>query len=109
MSDVAGDADYLGYETMMHERRQKRRIPFKRPIRVTTEAGEKQSLMCVDFSMQGIGFLSTTPRNVGDILKVSMNIGNDGRTRVLNTIGEIVHRRYSDKQFYLGMRFYKDR
>jgi hypothetical protein len=94
---------------MMHERRQKRRIPFKRPIRVTTQEGEKQSLMCVDFSMEGIGFLSTQPRSVGDILRVSMNIGNNGRTHILNTIGEVVHRRYADKQFYLGMRFYKEK
>lgn len=94
---------------MMHDRRQRRRIPFKRPIRITTEAGDKQSLMCVDFSMEGIGFLSNNPRDVGDILRVSMNIGNNGRTHVLNAIGEIVHRRYKDKKFYLGMRFYKDK
>jgi len=94
---------------MMHDRRQKRRIPFKRPIRITTQEGDKVSHMCVDFSMEGIGFLSTQPRDIGDILRVSMNIGNNGRTHVLDTIGEVVHRRYSDKQFYVGMRFYKEK
>lgn len=94
---------------MMHDRRTRRRIPFKRPIRITTEGGDKLSLMCMDFSMEGIGFLSTAPRDVGDILRVSMNIGNNGRTHVLNAIGEIVHRRYQDKQFYLGMRFFRDK
>ncbi len=94
---------------MMHERRQRRRINFTRPIRVTTPEGEKTSLMCVDFSMEGIGFLSTQPRDVGEILRVSMNIGNNGRTHVLNALGEVVHRRYKDKQFYVGMRFYKEK
>lgn len=94
---------------MMHDRRTRRRIPFKRPIRITTEGGDKLSLMCMDFSMEGIGFLSTAPRDVGDILRVSMNIGNNGRTHVLNALGEIVHRRYEGKQFYLGMRFFRDK
>lgn len=94
---------------MIHDRRIHRRIPFKRPIRITTAGGEKYSLMCVDFSMEGIGFLSKAPRNIGDILRVSMNIGNDGRTHMLNALGEVVHRRYQDKQFYVGMRFYRDK
>lgn len=94
---------------MMHDRRTRRRIPFKRPIRITTEGGDKLSLMCVDFSMEGIGFLSRDPRDVGDILRVSMNIGNNGRTHVLNALGEVVHRRYKDKQFYVGMRFFRDK
>ena len=93
----------------MHDRRTRRRIPFKRPIRITTEGGDKLSLMCVDFSMEGIGFLSRDPRDVGDILRVSMNIGNNGRTHVLNALGEVVHRRYKDKQFYVGMRFFRDK
>lgn len=94
---------------MIHDRRTRRRIPFKRPIRVMTEEGAKTSLMCVDFSMEGIGFMSRDPRDIGDILRVSMNIGNNGRTHVLNALGEVVHRRYQDKQFYVGMRFYRDK
>lgn len=94
---------------MIHDRRTRRRIPFKRPIRITTEGGDRLSLMCVDFSMEGIGFLSQDPRDIGDILRVSMNIGNNGRTHVLNALGEVVHRRYQDKQFYVGMRFYRDK
>lgn len=94
---------------MMHDRRTRRRIPFKRPIRITTEGGEKLSLMCLDFSMEGIGFLSQAPRDVGDILRVSMNIGNNGRIHILNVLGEVVHRRYQDKQFYIGMRFFRDK
>lgn len=93
----------------MHDRRQRRRIPFERPIRIVTEGGEKQSLMCVDFSMEGIGFISSQPRDVGDILRVSMNIGNNGRTKVLNAIGEVVHRKYMDKHFIVGMRFFRDK
>ncbi len=94
---------------MMHERRTRRRIPFKRPIRITTPDGEKSSLMCVDFSMEGIGFLSGQPRDVGEILRVSVNIGHNGRTHILNALGEVVHRRYHDKKFHIGMRFYKDK
>lgn len=93
---------------MMHERRTRRRISFKRPIRVMTEDGERVSLMSMDFSMEGIGFLSAQPRDVGDILRVSVNIGHNGRTHVLDAIGEVVHRRYKDKKFYVGMRFYRD-
>ena len=94
---------------MMHERRQKRRIPFKRPISVMTEDGERVSLMCMDFSMEGISFQSEIPRDIGDILHVTMNIGTNGRTHVMNTLGEVVHRRYKDQNFYVGMRFFKDR
>ena len=59
--------------------------------------------------MEGIRFLSNQPRDVGDILRVSMNIGHNGRTRVLNATGEVVHRKYHDKQFYVGMRFFRDK
>jgi len=97
-----------GDNSMMHERRTRRRITFKRPIRITTSSGDKVSLMCVDFSMEGIGFLSTAPRDIGDILHVSLNIGNNGRTHILDALGEVVHRRYIDKKFYVGMRFYKE-
>ena len=95
---------------MLSDRRQRRRIAFKRPFLLTTSAGEKISLMCVDFSMEGIGFLSTDARarDIGEILRVSLNIGNNGRTHVLDAIGEVVHRRYNDQQFYVGMRFYRD-
>jgi len=93
---------------MLSDRRQRRRIPFQRPIRVTTPQGDKVSLMCLDFSMEGISFLSAEPRDVGDILRVSMNIGNNGRTHILDTIGEVVHRRYKNQKFYVGMRFYRN-
>ena len=94
---------------MMHEKRSRRRISFKRPIRITTAEGENISLMSLDFSMEGLGFKTTTPRDVGEILRVSMNIGPNGRSHILNALGEVVHRRYKDKVFYIGMRFYKDR
>ena len=97
-----------GDNSMMHERRTRRRISFQRPIRITIPNGQKVSFMCVDFSMEGIGFLSTEPRDIGDILNVSMNIGTNGRTHILDALGEVVHRRYKDKQFYVGMRFYKE-
>ena len=58
--------------------------------------------------MEGIGFVSAAPRDIGEILKVSINIGNNGRTHILEAIGEVVHRRYKDKQFFVGMRFYKE-
>ena len=32
-----------------------------------------------------------------------------GHTHVLNALGEVVHRRYKDKQFYVGMRFFRDK
>lgn len=97
-----------GITNMMHDKRTRRRIPFQRPIRITTEDGEKTSLMCMDFSMEGIGFQSTEPRDVGEIIRVSLNIGHNGRTHILDTIGEVVHRHYKDKKFFVGMRFYKN-
>lgn len=94
---------------MMHEKRQRRRIRFTRPIRITTEEGERLSLMALDFSMEGLGFKTTAPREIGELLRVSMNIGQNGRSHVMNALGEVVHRRYQDKTFFIGMRFYKDR
>jgi len=98
----------LGNNSMVNERRSRRRIPFQRPIRITTQSGEKVSYMCFDFSMEGIGFITSDPRDIGDILHVSLNIGNNGRTHILDALGEVVHRRYKDKTFYVGMRFYKE-
>jgi PilZ domain len=97
-----------GNTTMMHERRQRRRIRFARPIRVTTPEGERLSLMAQDFSMEGLGFKTTTPRDIGEILRVAVNIGHNGRSHIMNALGEVVHRRYKDKVFYIGMRFFKD-
>lgn len=98
-----------GTATMMHDKRHHRRIPFLRPISVTTQEGDKFALMCTDFSIEGVGLVSGQPRDVGEILRVSMNIGHNGRTHILNALGEVVHRRYEDKKFLLGIRFYKDR
>ncbi len=110
MWDTTSQASQSG-ANMLCDRRQRRRIAFKRPIRLTTSEGEKISLMCEDFSMEGIGFLSTDPRarDIGDILRVSLNIGTNGRTHILDAIGEVVHRRYNEQKFYVGMRFYRDR
>ena len=97
-----------GNTTMMHERRLHRRIRFVRPIRVTTQEGERLSLMAHDFSMEGLGFKTSAPRDIGEILRVSVNIGHNGKSHIINALGEVVHRRYKDKVFYVGMRFYKD-
>ena len=108
MFDTTSQESQTGVN-MLNDRRQRRRISFKRPIRITTPQGDKVSLMCVDFSMEGIGFLSAEPRDIGDILRISMNIGNNGRTHVLDALGEVVHRRYINQKFYVGMRFYRNR
>lgn len=93
---------------MMHEKRQRRRIRFVRPIRVTTEEGERISIMAQDFSMEGLGFKTNVPREIGELLRVSVNIGQNGRSHIMNALGEVVHRRYKDKTFYVGMRFFKE-
>jgi hypothetical protein len=94
---------------MISERRQRRRIAFERPVRITTEDGDRYSLMSQDFSMQGLGFLSDKPRDIGEVLRVTLNIGHNGKTHIINALGEVVHRRYQNNKFRVGMRFFKDK
>lgn len=93
---------------MMNERRLRRRISFERPISILKDDGERLSLMAHDMSMEGIGFMTKIPINVGEILRVAVNIGPDGHTHVLNALGEVVHRRYVEQTFHIGMRFFRD-
>ena len=59
--------------------------------------------------MEGLGLLSDQPRDVGEVLRVTMNVGSNGKPRVVNALGEVVHRRYLNHKFYVGVRFFRDK
>ncbi len=93
---------------MITEKRKHRRIPFGRPVSVTSFSGEKQTMKATDFSLDGVCFSSSQPKAVGDILTVTMNIGAKGKVKVIQAKGEIVYRYYNSNEYMMGMRFYQD-
>lgn len=93
---------------MITEKRKHRRIPFGRPVSVTSFSGERQAMTATDFSLEGVCFSSNQPKTVGDILTVTMNIGGKGKVKVIQAKGEIVYRYFNSTEYLMGMRFYQD-
>ena len=93
---------------MITEKRKHRRIPFDRPISVSNFTGDRLTMKATDFSLDGVCFTSNHPQSVGDILTVTMNIGAEGKVKVLQAKGEIVYRYYNNSEYMMGMRFYQD-
>ena len=93
---------------MIAEKRKHRRIPFARPVSVSNFSGERLTMKAMDFSLDGICFSSDSPKTVGDILTVTMNIAPEGKVKVIQAKGEIVYRYYNNSEYLMGMRFYQD-
>ena len=92
---------------MIAEKRKHRRIPFGRPVSVSSLSGEKVTMRATDFSLEGVCFSSNKPKTVGDIITVTMNIGAKGKVKVIQAQGEIVYRYYNNREYLMGMRFYQ--
>lgn len=90
---------------MFVEKRKNRRILFGRPVRVTRPNGVKMSLKSLDFSMDGIALLSTEKPEIGDQLRVILNIAPSGKVKVLNVKCEVKHQQMKGSIYAIGLKF----
>ena len=91
---------------MTAERRVKRRVEFRRPVSIIDTQGERSSVMSCDFSLQGLGFFTQQPFNIGDRVHVTFNAGAGKNVHILKAYGEVVYRMYHSGLFRFGVRFY---
>jgi c-di-GMP-binding flagellar brake protein YcgR len=90
--------------TRMEERKHKR-IQYVHTINVKTQSGRSLKLDVLDFSMGGMGLMSRTGFDPGDILEfLSVNV-LDGNTRLLELQGEVVHCEEQFQEYVLGVCF----
>lgn len=90
---------------MQQEKRVLRRIQFERPARIITRGGEKRSVKSYDFSMKGAAFLSMEPIEIGEVLRLTLNVGHPGRSHIMKIYGQVVHRSKKDNQYLMGICF----
>ena len=90
---------------MQQDKRELKRVRFERPARVITRGGEKHSVKSCDFSMNGAAFIAKAPVDVGEVLRLTLNIGVPGQSKIMKIYGQVIHRSKKDNQFLVGIRF----
>ncbi len=90
---------------MQQERRELRRIAFERPARILIRGGEKRSVKSHDFSMEGAAFISKEPIEMGEVLRMTLNVGHSGQSCITRLYGQVVHRSKKDSHFFIGISF----
>ena len=90
---------------MQTEKRVLRRIQFERPARVITRDGEKRSVKSYDFSMQGAAFLSKEPIEIGEVLRMTLNVGHSEQSHIMKIYGQVVHRSKKNNLYLMGICF----
>ena len=90
---------------MAQEKRVLRRILFERPARIITGGGEKRSVKSYDFSMRGAAFTSQEPVEIGEILRLTLNVGQPGKSHIMKIYGQVVHRSKQDNHYRMGICF----
>lgn len=95
--------------TMQQEKRVLRRIQFERPARIITQAGEKRSVKSYDFSMKGAAFVSKEPIEIGELLRMTLNVGRPGDSHIMKIYGQVVHHSQKDSQYLMGICFKRNK
>lgn len=90
---------------MSDEKRVLRRLQFERPARVITRDGDKKSVKSRDFSMKGAAFFSPEPIEVGELLRMVLNVGSPGKTHIMKLYGEVVHSSKQENHYLMGICF----
>lgn len=90
---------------MQQEKRVLQRIHFERPARIITRDGEKRSVKSYDFSMKGAAFTSQEPIEIGEVLRMTLNVGRPGKSHIMKIYGQVVHRSRKDNQYRMGICF----
>ena len=87
------------------EKRKHKRIQYARTVNVKTQSGRNLKLEVLDYSMGGMGLVSRTPFDPGDILEFESIITLDGDERILELKGEVIHRQEQFQEYAFGVSF----
>lgn len=90
---------------MQQEKRVLKRIHFERPARIITHKGEKLSVKSRDFSMKGAAFTSYEPIEIGETLRMTLNVGKPGKSHIMKIYGQVVHRSKKEGHYLMGICF----
>ena len=91
--------------TSLHEKRKHKRIQYGRMVNVTTESGNNMRLEVLDYSMGGMGLVSHSSFQTGDVLEFESIMTLDGEIRALDLKGEIRHIQEQFQEFSFGVCF----
>ncbi|MDY6980889.1 MAG: PilZ domain-containing protein [Pseudomonadota bacterium] len=87
------------------EKRQHRRIPFRRSVYLTRGEGDEQLLESADFSLTGMAVLSERPVQVGEKVWLRFEVNTLGNYRQLNVQAEIRHVDLTPDCYRVGVNF----
>ena len=90
---------------MQQEKRVLRRLQFERPARIVTRSGEKRSVKSRDFSMKGAAFTCDQPVQIGETLRMTLNVGKPGKSHIMKIYGQVVHQSKRDNKYLMGICF----
>ncbi|MDR9436444.1 MAG: PilZ domain-containing protein [Thiohalophilus sp.] len=91
------------------EKRQHRRIPFRRRVYLTRREGDEQLLESSDFSLTGMAVLSERPVQVGEKVWLRFEVNTLGNYRQLNIQAEIRHVDLTPDCYRVGVNFLEAR
>ena len=92
---------------MQQEKRVLRRLHFQRPARIITRNGERRSVKSRDFSMKGAAFTCPEPLEIGEMLRLTLNVGQPGKSHIMKIYGQVVHRSKQNNHYLMGICFNK--
>jgi c-di-GMP-binding flagellar brake protein YcgR len=90
---------------VLMEKRKHKRIQYGRTVNVVTQEGDKLQLEVLDYSMGGMGLVSHTPFEAGQVLDFESIMTLDGEVRTLEIKGEVRHIQEQFQEYSFGVCF----
>lgn len=90
---------------MRKEKRQHRRIPFRRDVYLSDRRGVEELLESSDFSLSGMAIYSKQPVQVGEKVWLRFEVNTMGKPRELRLQAEIRHVNPSSDRYRVGVNF----
>lgn len=87
------------------DKRKHRRTRFDRDIVLDSVDGKKAVIKSCDISTAGIGLFAELPRLKGELLRLTFDLIQGGKTRKVNIAGEVKHVQLADHGYSFGVRF----
>ena len=87
------------------DKRKHRRTQFDRDIVLDSVDGKKAIIKSNDISTSGIGLSAEMPRLKGELLRLSFNLIQNGKSKKVNIAGEVKHVQLADNGYTFGVRF----
>jgi len=87
------------------EKRKHKRIQYGRAVNVKTALGRNLRLEVLDYSMGGMGLVSHSAFEAGDVLEFESILTLDGDVRILELKGEVRHIQEQYQEYSFGVCF----